>query len=131
MTDYLRQERERGITITSAAVTFDWKDFKFNLIDTPGTRARACVCVCDSVCVCARVCVCVCVCVHVCVCVCVCVCVHVCVCACVCVCTCVCVCVCVCVYMYVCALCVSFVNIHNLVFIVSQFSTYSCLFNAY
>lgn len=36
VTDYLRQERERGITITSAAVTFDWKDFKFNLIDTPG-----------------------------------------------------------------------------------------------
>ena len=36
-TDYLRQERERGITITSAAVSFDWKDnVQFNLIDTPG-----------------------------------------------------------------------------------------------
>ncbi|XP_063996855.1 ribosome-releasing factor 2, mitochondrial isoform X2 [Pogoniulus pusillus] len=30
------QERERGITIQSAAVTFDWKDHRINLIDTPG-----------------------------------------------------------------------------------------------
>ncbi|XP_033217185.1 ribosome-releasing factor 2, mitochondrial isoform X2 [Belonocnema kinseyi] len=36
VTDYMEQERERGITITSAAVTFSWKNYKFNLIDTPG-----------------------------------------------------------------------------------------------
>ncbi|XP_043273413.1 ribosome-releasing factor 2, mitochondrial [Venturia canescens] len=36
VTDYMDQERERGITITSAAVTFPWKQHKFNLIDTPG-----------------------------------------------------------------------------------------------
>lgn len=36
VTDYLDQERERGITITSAAVTFPWRDHTFNLIDTPG-----------------------------------------------------------------------------------------------
>ena len=34
--DYMDQERERGITITSAAITFVWKHFQFNLIDTPG-----------------------------------------------------------------------------------------------
>lgn len=34
--DFLPQERERGITINSAAVSFDWKEHKFNLIDTPG-----------------------------------------------------------------------------------------------
>ncbi|XP_054711053.1 ribosome-releasing factor 2, mitochondrial-like [Uloborus diversus] len=34
--DYMAQERERGITITSAAVTFNWKKHKINLIDTPG-----------------------------------------------------------------------------------------------
>lgn len=38
VTDYMAQERERGITIQSAAVTFDWKDHRINLIDTPGTR---------------------------------------------------------------------------------------------
>jgi translation elongation factor EF-1alpha len=32
------QERERGITIQSAAVTFDWKKHRINLIDTPGTE---------------------------------------------------------------------------------------------
>lgn len=37
VTDYMAQERERGITIQSAAVTFDWKDYRINLIDTPGT----------------------------------------------------------------------------------------------
>jgi len=36
VTDYMEQERQRGITITSAAVTFNWKDYHFNLIDTPG-----------------------------------------------------------------------------------------------
>lgn len=36
VTDYMAQERERGITIQSAAVTFDWKDHRINLIDTPG-----------------------------------------------------------------------------------------------
>lgn len=36
VTDYMEQERKRGITITSAAVTFPWKGFRFNLIDTPG-----------------------------------------------------------------------------------------------
>lgn len=36
VTDYMDQERQRGITITSAAVTFNWKDYRFNLIDTPG-----------------------------------------------------------------------------------------------
>jgi elongation factor G len=35
-TDYMDQERERGITIVSAAITFDWKGFRVNLIDTPG-----------------------------------------------------------------------------------------------
>lgn len=34
--DYMPQERERGITITSAAITFGWKDHRINLIDTPG-----------------------------------------------------------------------------------------------
>ena len=38
VTDYMAQERDRGITITSAAVTFNWKDYKINLIDTPGTN---------------------------------------------------------------------------------------------
>jgi elongation factor G len=35
-TDYMEQERERGITITSAAVTAVWKDHRINIIDTPG-----------------------------------------------------------------------------------------------
>src|SRR5580692_8872304 len=35
-TDYMEQERERGITITSAAVTCEWKDNRINIIDTPG-----------------------------------------------------------------------------------------------
>ena len=35
-TDYMAQERERGITITSAAVTAEWKDHRINIIDTPG-----------------------------------------------------------------------------------------------
>ena len=35
-TDWMPQERERGITIQSAAVTCEWKDHQINLIDTPG-----------------------------------------------------------------------------------------------
>lgn len=34
--DYMEQERNRGITINSAAITFHWKHHKVNLIDTPG-----------------------------------------------------------------------------------------------
>nr|XP_003408004.1 ribosome-releasing factor 2, mitochondrial isoform X1 [Loxodonta africana] len=36
VTDFMAQERERGITIQSAAVTCDWKGYRVNLIDTPG-----------------------------------------------------------------------------------------------
>lgn len=35
-TDYMEQEQERGITITSAATTVFWKDHRVNIIDTPG-----------------------------------------------------------------------------------------------
>ncbi|MEY3288750.1 MAG: hypothetical protein RLZZ419_992 [Pseudomonadota bacterium] len=35
-TDFMDQERERGITIQSAATTCFWKDYRFNIIDTPG-----------------------------------------------------------------------------------------------
>ncbi|MBZ0319088.1 MAG: elongation factor G [Anaerolineae bacterium] len=35
-TDYMPQERERGITITAAAITAEWKGYQVNLIDTPG-----------------------------------------------------------------------------------------------
>ncbi len=34
--DWMPQERERGITITSAATTTYWRDFRINIIDTPG-----------------------------------------------------------------------------------------------
>ena len=34
--DWMAQERERGITITSAATTCEWGDYKINIIDTPG-----------------------------------------------------------------------------------------------
>ncbi|MHB8205581.1 MAG: elongation factor G [Desulfomonilaceae bacterium] len=34
--DWMEQEQERGITITSAATTCQWKDHKINIIDTPG-----------------------------------------------------------------------------------------------
>ncbi len=36
VTDWMEQERERGITIVSAAVTAIWKDYTINIIDTPG-----------------------------------------------------------------------------------------------
>src|SRR5580698_896233 len=34
--DWMEQEQERGITITSAATTCQWQDFTINIIDTPG-----------------------------------------------------------------------------------------------
>src|SRR5665647_311273 len=34
--DWMAQEQERGITITSAATTCDWRDHRINIIDTPG-----------------------------------------------------------------------------------------------
>ena len=34
--DFMEQERERGITISSAATYCQWRDYQFNLIDTPG-----------------------------------------------------------------------------------------------
>ena len=36
VTDWMVQERERGITIVSAAVSAEWNGYQFNLIDTPG-----------------------------------------------------------------------------------------------
>ena len=36
VTDWMVQERERGITIVSAAVTAEWKNHQINIIDTPG-----------------------------------------------------------------------------------------------
>ncbi|MBN2281743.1 MAG: elongation factor G [Candidatus Marinimicrobia bacterium] len=34
--DFMKQEQERGITISSAAITVNWKNNQFNIIDTPG-----------------------------------------------------------------------------------------------
>ena len=34
--DWMEQERERGITITAAAATCNWNDYRINIIDTPG-----------------------------------------------------------------------------------------------
>jgi len=36
VTDFMPQERERGITIQSAAITSTWRDYQINVIDTPG-----------------------------------------------------------------------------------------------
>jgi elongation factor G len=36
VTDWMEQERERGITITAAAITAFWRDCQINIIDTPG-----------------------------------------------------------------------------------------------
>ena len=36
VTDWMDQERERGITITAAAISTSWRDHKINIIDTPG-----------------------------------------------------------------------------------------------
>ena len=36
VTDWMEQERERGITIVSAAVSAEWKNYQINIIDTPG-----------------------------------------------------------------------------------------------
>ena len=34
--DWMEQEQERGITITAAATTCSWNDYRVNIIDTPG-----------------------------------------------------------------------------------------------
>merc|ERR1712176_1646640 len=34
--DWMEQEKERGITITSAATTCEWRDHRINIVDTPG-----------------------------------------------------------------------------------------------
>jgi elongation factor G len=39
-TDYMDQERERGITITAAAITAAWNGHQINVIDTPGRAAH-------------------------------------------------------------------------------------------
>ena len=36
VTDWMEEERARGITITSAAITCQWKEYRINIIDTPG-----------------------------------------------------------------------------------------------
>jgi len=34
--DYMQMEKDRGISVTASAMSFDFKDFRFNLVDTPG-----------------------------------------------------------------------------------------------
>ena len=51
--DWMVQEQERGITITSAATTCFWRDHRINIIDTPGPRrlhdrGRALACACST-----------------------------------------------------------------------------------
>ena len=36
VTDFMKEEQRRGITITSAATSFEWRDCFITLIDTPG-----------------------------------------------------------------------------------------------
>jgi elongation factor G len=36
VTDWMTQEQERGISITAASTTFNWRDYQCNLVDTPG-----------------------------------------------------------------------------------------------
>jgi len=36
VTDWMEQEKERGITITAAAISTTWNDHQINIIDTPG-----------------------------------------------------------------------------------------------
>ena len=52
-TDWMQQERERGITIVSATITFYWKGLQINLVDTPGhldfnNEVEKCLCVLES-----------------------------------------------------------------------------------
>ncbi len=51
--DWMEQEQERGITITSAATTCFWNDNQINIIDTPGTSTSpsrwSAACACSTV----------------------------------------------------------------------------------
>ena len=49
--DWMEQEQERGITITSAATTAQWKGNRVNIIDTPSsTRRERCTSIVKSTC---------------------------------------------------------------------------------